>query len=105
MLLPKPFILLYQHNAKQAWGPTALNLHVACCILELRHTPLSCSAGCLSSKEKSESLATIDEETGPSSNHHGPPVCRRWLKAFLMFQLRKAQCLTNTGEAMRPVRL
>ncbi|CAE7041750.1 VHA-a2 [Symbiodinium sp. CCMP2456] len=38
MLLPKPFILLYQHNSKQ---------------------------------EKSENLVTIDEETGPSSNHHG----------------------------------
>ncbi|CAE7666259.1 VHA-a3 [Symbiodinium sp. CCMP2592] len=38
MLLPKPFVLLYQHNSKQ---------------------------------EKSENLVTIDEETGPSSNHHG----------------------------------
>jgi len=38
MLLPKPFVLLYQHNSKQ---------------------------------ENSENLVTIDEETGPSSNHHG----------------------------------
>lgn len=38
MLLPKPFVLLYQHNSKQ---------------------------------EKGDNLVTIDEETGPSSNHHG----------------------------------
>ena len=64
MLLPKPFVLLYQHNSKQ-----------------VHRVPLACelAQACAASRsgdpqEKSDNLVTIDEETGPSSNHHGSPV-------------------------------